>query len=171
MEEQNNLHEYRTGRTHPRKNNSGPVAVLLIAVIFLTGLVSALGLLNIRLFRELENKNSISFSPQSAYATNPADTNKKPSLGMTFQEISLQYQIMYDLPGGLYISQVHNGSSAEAMGIRVGDVLMAFENIPVHHPDALDGLLYAHNAGDRVQITLYRSGRLYNLTMTVDQAE
>ena len=33
MEEQNNLHEYRTGRTQPRKNHNGPVAVLLIAQI------------------------------------------------------------------------------------------------------------------------------------------
>ena len=173
MEEQNNLHEYRTGRTQPRKNHNGPVAVLLIAAIFLMGLVSALGLLNIRLFHELENgdDNPVSFIPQSAHATDPADKNTTPSLGMTVLAISPQYQSMYGLPEGLYISRVHRGSSAAKLGLRVGDVLTAFDGTPVREPDALEVLLYTHHAGDQVGITICRNGRFYDLTLTVDQAE
>ena len=52
MDEQQ--YEYRTGRTEPTKKHNGLIAFLLICVIFLTGLVSALGLLNIHLFRLLD---------------------------------------------------------------------------------------------------------------------
>jgi len=55
---------YETGSTHPPKNQNGLVAVLLIAVILLGGISSVLGVLNIKLFRELEQSggnSSMSF--------------------------------------------------------------------------------------------------------------
>ena len=65
--------EYGTGRTDPPKNRTGLMAVLLILVIFLTGIVTVLGVLNIRLFRQLsareeESELSISFTQQEATA-------------------------------------------------------------------------------------------------------
>ena len=49
--------EYRTGRTEPQKKHNGLIAFLLILVIFLSGLVSVLGILNIHLFRLLETQD------------------------------------------------------------------------------------------------------------------
>ena len=46
--------KYETGRTKPPKNHGGLIAFLLIVVIFLCGLVSALGVMNIRLFTQLK---------------------------------------------------------------------------------------------------------------------
>ena len=45
--------EYGTGRTQPPKSRGGIVAALLIAVIFLTGIVTVLSILNIRLVKQL----------------------------------------------------------------------------------------------------------------------
>lgn len=45
---------YQTGRTCPPKRFRGCAAVFLVALIFLGGIVSALSLLNIRLFRQLQ---------------------------------------------------------------------------------------------------------------------
>ena len=45
---------YETGRTRPPKSHTGLIAVLLVVVIFLSGLVSFLGLLNVRLFAQLK---------------------------------------------------------------------------------------------------------------------
>ena len=44
---------YQTGAIHPPKPSSGLVALLLVVVIFLGGICSALGLLNIRLLQQL----------------------------------------------------------------------------------------------------------------------
>ena len=58
MDEKNNLDSwdtgaYGTGRTSPPKTHSGLVALLLVLIIFLVGIATVLGLLNVRLFREL----------------------------------------------------------------------------------------------------------------------
>ena len=57
---------YETGRTRPPKNHTGLIAILLVIVIFLSGLVSFLGLLNVKLFAQLkampeENPNPVNF--------------------------------------------------------------------------------------------------------------
>ena len=40
---------YGTGRTEPPKNHGGTVALLLILIIFLCGIITVLGILNVRL--------------------------------------------------------------------------------------------------------------------------
>lgn len=44
---------YGTGNTQPPKSHGGMIAALLIVVIFLSGIASALGLMNIKLFQQL----------------------------------------------------------------------------------------------------------------------
>jgi len=58
--------KYETGRTKPPKSHTSLIAVLLVVVIFLSGLVSFLGILNVRLFAQLqtvpnEEKEQVSF--------------------------------------------------------------------------------------------------------------
>ena len=57
---------YGTGRTEPPKSRGGVIALMLILIIFLCGIVALLGILNIRLFKQLqiqkENELSISFT-------------------------------------------------------------------------------------------------------------
>ena len=65
---------YGTGRTRPPKNHGGIIAVLLVIVIFLGGLVSVLGILNVRLFTQLkdqsrEQEQSLSFVSEAESAT------------------------------------------------------------------------------------------------------
>ena len=48
---------YGTGRTEPPKSHSGIIALLLILVIFLSGIVSLLSFMNIKLFRQLSEQN------------------------------------------------------------------------------------------------------------------
>ena len=67
---------YGTGPTEPPKEHNGPMALMLILVIFLFGIISVLGVLNIKLFQELKLKRqeteiSISFTTE---ATVPPET-------------------------------------------------------------------------------------------------
>ena len=48
---------YRIGSTNPPKSHRGLIAVLLVIVIFLAGIVSFLGILNVRLFSALRSQN------------------------------------------------------------------------------------------------------------------
>ena len=58
---------YQTGSTKPPKSRSGLVALLLVIVIFLAGITSILGILNIRLFSALNNQpdSTVSMSLQA----------------------------------------------------------------------------------------------------------
>ena len=70
---------YGTGRTQPPKSNTGPFALLLILVIFLCGIITLLGIMNVKLFQQLNRKEeeeqlAISFTPPETEAavTEPA---------------------------------------------------------------------------------------------------
>ena len=60
---------YQTGAAKPPKRSNTLVAVLLVAVIFLGGLASAMGILNFRLLVKMDQQND---------AVNPFDTNISP---------------------------------------------------------------------------------------------
>lgn len=66
---------YETGRTKPPKRYGGMIAILLVLVIFLSGLVSVLGILNVKLFTQLsdlthiEENDTISFISETGEAS------------------------------------------------------------------------------------------------------
>ncbi len=64
--------EYATGRTKPPKDHRALLAVLLILVIFLCGIVSGLGILNIQLSRQLSHEEEDPLGV--SFATEPAQT-------------------------------------------------------------------------------------------------
>ena len=71
---------YGTGRTEPPKNHGGTMALLLILIIFLCGIITVLGVLNVRLFQKLntrrESEQSISFATGAVL---PAETTALPT--------------------------------------------------------------------------------------------
>ena len=78
---------YQTGKTQPQKSSRGMIAVLLVAVIFLGGIASAMGILNIKLFRQMTgDKTSVSFSEGEA----EGKPNKPVSTGPTGNDITIQ---------------------------------------------------------------------------------
>lgn len=94
----------------------------------------------------------------------------RPSLGFICEELSIFYQMYYRLPEGLYISSVNENSSAAQAGILKGDILLALDGIRVKNIDSVNSILYAHATGDQVSAILYRNGRQYSVTITLDEA-
>lgn len=161
-------YEYRTGRTSPRQKHNGIVAFLLILVIFLAGLVSVLGFLNIQLFRLLKQSDtSLTFS--DADGQTPATGGESVMLGgLQVQEVSDLYGQVYDLPAGLYIAHVADGSAEDALGILPGDVLTAFAGTDVSSLDTLQTLLEGFAPGETVIITTCRNGAHSQFTITLE---
>ena len=89
---------YGTGNTEPPKERNGAMALMLIIIIFLFGIVTVLGILNIRLFRELKLKRqetelSISFATEATVPpeTAPQETTQViPEEAAVFSSIQLQ---------------------------------------------------------------------------------
>ena len=155
MDEQH--YEYRTGRTRPRQKHNGIIAVLLILVIFLGGLVSALGLLNIHLFRQLQqqDKTPLSFAEGDLVPVEP-EGDSLTVAGITVQEMPDMDPEIYHLPEGLYVVDAPKNGP-----IIPGDVLIGFGNSAVGSLAMLNALQNTCQAGQRVELMFYRQDADY----------
>lgn len=88
---------YGTGPTEPPKSRGGLMAVLLILIIFLCGIITVLGVLNVKLFHKLrlqeENDLSISFTTgetQEEQATIPTAILETMPIGSQTATMDLQ---------------------------------------------------------------------------------
>ena len=153
---------YRTGSTNPPKNYRGVVAALLILVILLISIVTVLGMMNIHLFRMLEQQaeSSVHFSDNGIALA--ADTTVPPegvyiaSLGFTGEEIESVYRSYNQWPKGLYISAVEPNSPADAADIRLGDILIAVDGHPIAGKDDFQKKLDALQPEQPVHLTVFR---------------
>ena len=69
---------WQTGSTQPPKDRGGTMAVLLILIIFLCGIITVLGIMNVKLFTQLQTREevhtSISFTPEETVAATIQET-------------------------------------------------------------------------------------------------
>ena len=163
---------YQTGRCRPRKSHRGMIAFLLVLVIFLCGISTALGLMNIHLFRQLksqhsEDSSSLHFSASAYDATLPAeDPVCFGALGLSGETVSDFWQQYLDLPCGIYITDVT--AKAAATGLRPGDILLRFRGTLTESVQTLTELLENCEAGETAELVIYRDGQQYTVSVTVE---
>ncbi len=176
---------YGNGRTQPPKNNGGLVALLMIVVIILAGIASALGILNIRLFQALtaqsernpmtmaldEEIDILQDSLELYRSTEESAAQKadqgEPRLGVEGEEVSAFFQRYYQLPQGLLLTRIGEGSAAYRAGLRPGDILISVDGAPIGTMDALNSALAERNPGDLVTLVIYREGNQYSTSVTL----
>lgn len=171
---------YQTGSTTPPKTHNELTTLLLIAVIFLAGIVSILSILNIRLFSALAAKND-STVPMALHDGEVFKENASPvevtgsadealCIGIDGEPVSELCQNYYDLPAGLYITRVSPGSSAEAAGVEVGDILISLNGISITSDDVLHNTLQRYQAGQQVKVVIYREDAAFYIPLAVEEA-
>lgn len=162
---------YQTGSTRPPKSYRGLVAVLLVLVIFLGGIVSALGLMNIQLFRALQNQTpaetSFRFSSEQSLPV-AEDTAHWPALGLHGHSIPAVHQHYYRLPQGLCITGVSEGSDASQKGVQNGDILTEVNGVAVADATALETLLATFRPGETISAVFFRNGTTRTLSLTLE---
>ena len=161
-----NDHIYRTGSTNPPKSHRGLVAVLLILVILLTSAVTILGMMNVRLFRMLEEQESVQFS--KAAPLEDTQGVHVPELGLTGQEIENLYRSYQEWPQGLYICQVTPDSPAQRADIRPGDILVSVDGAPIASQEAFQEKTAQLQPGNALQLTIFREEQELTVTLTVE---
>ena len=108
---------YETGSTRPPKSHGGLIAVLLVLVIFLGGVVSVLGILNIRLSAQLNQSpdptGPIIFSPVESTCADAAPSSTAP---LTHAPITGDVQLeLEDAPQGVENIPQEGGLSLQAI--------------------------------------------------------
>ena len=115
--------EYGTGRTEPPKSRGGLVAVLLILVIFLTGIVTVLGILNIRLVKQLGlpqagRELAISFTNEETQPQETQGQAAEPARSQFDMALQSAPQIQGELPQGeLTLQQIYQQNIPSVVSI------------------------------------------------------
>ena len=77
----------------------------------------------------------------------------KPQLGISCQDVTETISKMYNLPMGIYITAVTNGSAADNAGLQSGDIILKVDDVDVTTSDELNAEKNKHKAGESIEIT------------------
>ena len=95
----------------------------------------------------------------------------RPAIGISYDTLPLAFRIYYNLPEGVYISAVYDGSDAQAKGVAAGDIITAVNGTRVTSIDELNRVKNQFAAGDSITLTLYNGGSYRDVEVTlIDQA-
>ncbi len=80
-------------------------------------------------------------------------------IGITLQEVTSQISQMFDMPIGVFVAGVEEGSGAEKAGIIKGDIITRFDGEKISSYADLQNILQYFGAGDTAEITIMRQER------------
>lgn len=84
----------------------------------------------------------------------------RPYLGILMQVVTEQDSQMYDIPVGIMVVNVVEGSGASIAGIQQGDIITNFDGEKITSTEQLSQLIKKHKTGDKVAIKLMRNGKI-----------
>ncbi|MCM1149486.1 MAG: trypsin-like peptidase domain-containing protein [Butyricicoccus sp.] len=87
----------------------------------------------------------------------------RPGIGITVGAMPSDAAEYYDLPYGLYITDVVPNSDAYAKGIRSGDILTAVNGIPVYNTQDVGIIRDGFGVGDSITLTVFRDGKTFDV--------
>ncbi len=113
----------------------------------------------------------INIVKQSLQNFNETGQFNRPYLGVSYTVLSKQAALLNDLPEGAYVRAVISGSSADKAGIRSEDIVTKIDGKQITTDNGgLAGLISNKKIGDKVKLTVYRSGETLEIETTLEQA-
>lgn len=97
---------------------------------------------------------------------------RRAHLGIAAQTVPLSRRVALAIHSGAHavrIGEVQAGGAADLAGLRVGDILVALDDVAVAGADDLLRLLGADRIGRPVEASLLREGRLITRTVTAQE--
>lgn len=118
---------YKNGSTKPPKNRSGVLVILLVAVIFLGGIASVLGIMNVKLFQQLSQNDTDSKTPffaasgtEETQSTQQSSNDFVPKDDDVTVELNKSPESVENIPqdGGLSYQQIYDKAIDSVVSIR-----------------------------------------------------
>ncbi len=95
----------------------------------------------------------------------------RPSVGITVGAIPSNVAEYYDLPEGVYITEVAKDSGAEKAGLQPGDIITKAEGEAVDSTQALNAVKDTLQVGDSIHLTIYRDGQTLEKAIKLTETE
>lgn len=93
----------------------------------------------------------------------------RPVIGIGGRDVTEQDSKYYNIPVGIYVTQVSPYSAAELAGIQAGDVVVKFNGEDVKTIDELNEKKEKFKVGDRVTLTVIRNGETRNVDLKLTE--
>ncbi len=117
-------------------------------------------------------------NPATAPAPSPAPLKAPATVGDAFlgvhlQAMNPQLREAFGAPegNGVLVAKIVEGSPADSVGLRAGDIIVNIDGVSVHGTDDIYRVLDGHAPGDQVYIELIRASETRKLTATLGQRE
>lgn len=96
---------------------------------------------------------------------------ERTSIGIIVGSIPANILKHYDLPKGIYVSEVIEGSGADTAGIKVGDIIIKAENEEIDNLAEINEIKDTLGVGDKIQLTIYRDGQTFDVSVVLSTAQ
>lgn len=87
-------------------------------------------------------------------------------LGFDTEDIPEEYRFFYGFPGSVWITDVAENTAPYGVLLQY-DVITAVDGKSLESSAEFESILAAHQPGDQVRLTIYRSGSLYSIVLPV----
>lgn len=132
------------------------------------------GVTNMKMMSSYSSIEGIGFAIPSATVKSvvnalvtDGEVRGRPSVGITIGGIPDNASDYYSIPGGVYVSDVTEGSDAEAKGIQIGDIITHVNGQPVSTVDEVGVIKNQFNVGDIMTFTIWREGETFDVDVVL----
>ena len=102
-------------------------------------------------------------------SVNAQTSGSRIMLGITITTVTEEISKQYNMPVGVYVTEVSSMSAAERAGIQRGDIITSFAGEKVTNADDLNTIKAKQTPGDSVEVTVDRNGSEMTLRLIVPQ--
>lgn len=95
------------------------------------------------------------------------DESDSAFLGIAGVDVTSDVATTYNMPTGVYVAQVTEGSAAEQAGIRMGDIITTFDGREIKSMEELSTRMQYYKAGDTVEVTIKRASEGVYVEQTI----
>ncbi len=89
----------------------------------------------------------------------------RPTLGIHTEALSKFYQQHWNLPGGLWLTQVSD--QAQNMGLQNGDILLALDGVRLMDNEDFHRILFTHDIGETMTAVIFRDEDIITTTVSI----
>jgi len=96
----------------------------------------------------------------------------RPFLGVRYRMIGRDLALLNEVPQGVYVIEVIEGSAAESVGFEEGDIIIKADGKPIREKDGgLAEIINKKKIGEKFSLEIWRDGETFSLDVVLGEFE